>query len=43
MRTVFRLARIVLATVAIASPALAADIVWIEAERFEDCGGWIND
>ncbi|MBI5396605.1 MAG: FAD-dependent oxidoreductase [Verrucomicrobia bacterium] len=23
--------------------AAAAETIWIEAERFEDCGGWVND
>ena len=43
MHAEFRLVWIIMATVVVASPALAADIVWIEAERFENCGGWIND
>jgi hypothetical protein len=24
-------------------PLVAADAIWIEAERFDDCGGWVND
>ncbi len=25
------------------SHSSAAEIVWVEAERFEDCGGWVHD
>jgi len=24
-------------------PVSAADLVWVEAERFDDYGGWVND
>ena len=33
----------ILATVATCGAAAVADTVWIEAESFEDCGGWVND
>ncbi|MCX5676942.1 MAG: FAD-dependent oxidoreductase, partial [Planctomycetota bacterium] len=32
-----------LAALAALAPAAGADVVWIEAERFQDPGGWTND
>jgi len=35
---------LVMALIGLATSSIpAADIVWIEAERFENCGGWVND